>query len=432
MTQDRFDTSLEMPSGRTGPESTSIAPSASSVDRDSDEPGEPVALQYFDYCEPGGPEGDHWERIAREAGAIARAGYDAVWVQSPTEPATENSNGYNPRDHLTWESPLGSEGDFERMVDTLEESGEVGVYVDTIVNHAATKEPGDGTYAHLDSREHFHHPDADGRTTGRLFDLWSLDHTNETVSRHLRAYVEKIAQMGCNGVRWDAAKHVPRWFFEEYLNEWVDGHDFFRVGEVFDGDVGFLESYVDTGMSCFDYPLFFTMQDAFRPDGDFQWLQGTIEHDDCLLGRDAYHTMTFVSNHDESAPPLERLAYAFVLTAPGYPVVYSNHAIDGEGVDYTAPWLQNLVWIKRTLANGEQFVRHADHDLFVHERFGSLLAGLNKAGTERTEWVYTSWDGTELYDYSGTMPPVETDEDGWVELTVPGGEWVCYAPTWEQ
>jgi len=392
--------------------------------------GEPVALQYFDYHEPRGPEGDHWRRITREADAIANAGYDAVWVQSPTEPVSPNSNGYNPRNHLVWDSPLGSEADFKGMVEALAESdhGDLGVYVDAIVNHTGTKSPGDGVYEHLDDEAHYHHPHADGRTTMQLFDLWDLDQTNGEVTRHLRAYVEKIAQVGCAGVRWDAAKHVPRWYFEEYLNEWVARHDLFRVGEVFDGDVDFLEWYVDSGMNCFDYPLFFTIQETFRPDGDFRWLQGCLEHDDCLLARNSYHASTFVSNHDESAPPLERLAYAFVLTAPGYPVVYANHAIPEAGVDYAAPWLQNLIWIKRTLASGELFVRHAGCDVFVHERFGSLLTGLNKADRARTQWVYTSWPDTPLYDYSDTAGGRRTDEDGWVELTIPANDWVCYVP----
>lgn len=400
------------------------------VERVGGDAGEPVALQYFDYHEPRGPEGDHWRRIAREAESIARSGYDAVWVQPPTEPVTPDSNGYNPRNHLVWDSPLGSESDFEGMVEALAGSshGEVGVYVDAIVNHTGTKDPGNGVYEHLDSEEYYHHPDQDGRTTMQLFDLWDLDQTNGSVTRHLRAYVEKIAGMGCAGVRWDAAKHVPRWYFEEYLNEWVDRHDLFRVGEVFDGNVDFLESYVETGMNCFDYPLFFTMQDAFRPDGDFRWLQGVVEHDDCLLARNSYHASTFVSNHDESAPPLERLAYAFVLTAPGYPVVYTNHAIPDAGIDYAAPWLQNLVWIKRNMVGGDLYVRHADRDLLVHERFDTLLTGINKAGTPRTRWVYTSWDDTPLYDYTGTMAERRTDEDGWVELTVPARDWVCYAP----
>jgi alpha-amylase len=391
--------------------------------------GEPVALQYFDYHEELGPEGDHWNRIAREAGRIARSGYDAIWVQPPMEPNTPDSNGYNPRNHLEWDSPLGTEAEFEEMVETLSNTrhGGVGVYIDAIVNHTGTDEPGDETYEHLDDPEHYHHPNEDGRTTMQLFDLWDLDQTNPEVSRHLRAYIEKIAQMGCEGVRWDAAKHVPMWFFDEYLNEWANRHDFFRVGEVFDGDVDFLQAYAGTGMRAFDYPLFFTMHDAFHEGGDFRWLEGVLDHEDCLLGRDPDSAATFVANHDEGPPQLSQLAYAFILTSPGYPFVYSNHA-KAEGVDYDAAWLQNLVWIRRTFAGGEQFVRHSDRDLFVHERYRNLLTGINKADCPRTEWVYTGWEETTLRDYTETEEEIETDGDGWVELTVPAKGWVCYAP----
>jgi alpha-amylase len=432
MSRDLIDTAVsdDVANGnRAGTEATVGPTGATLVETGAAAGGEPVALQYFDYDDSVGPDGDHWERISREAELIARSGYDAVWVQPPMEPNTENSNGYNPRDHLTWDSPLGSEADFERMVDALGDArhGEVGVYIDAIVNHTATDDPGDGTYAHLDDPEYYHHPHEGGRTTMQLFDLWDLDQTHEMVGRHLRAYVEKIAQMGCAGVRWDAAKHVPMWFFEEYLNEWVDQHDLFRVGEVFDGDVDFLEAYVDTGMNCFDYPLFFTMHDALREGGDMRWLQGVIEHGDCLLGRDSYHASTFVANHDEGPPQLQQLAYAFILTAPGYPIVYSNHANE-EGVDYAAPWLQNLVWIKRTLASGEYYIRHADRDLFVHERHENLLTGINKADAPRSEWVYTGWEDETLTDYTGQMETITTDDEGWVELTVPAKGWACYAP----
>lgn len=410
---------------RTASASTSV----SVADGRSTATGEPVGLQYFDYDEGLGPTGDHWNRIAREADRIARAGYSAVWVQPPMEPNTSDSNGYNPRDHLTWDSPLGTESEFEAMVGALADAqaGDVEVYIDAIINHTATDDPGDGTYAHLDDPEHYHHPHEGGRTTMRLFDLWDLDQTNPEVTRHLRAYVEKIAQTGCAGVRWDAAKHVPMWYFDEFLNEWADSHDFFRVGEVFDGDTDFLQAYTDTGMRAFDYPLFFTMHDAFHEGGDLRWLEGVIQHEDCLLGRDPDSAVTFVANHDEGPPQLSRLAYAFILTAPGYPFVYSNHAT-AEGVAYDAEWLSNLVWIKRTLADGEQFIRYADRDLFVHERYQNLLTGINKADCPRTEWVYTGWEETTLQDYAGNEGAVETDEDGWVELTVPAKGWVCYAP----
>jgi len=171
-----------------------MATSATTVTDGQETAGEPVALQYFDYHEPGGPEGDHWDRIAKEAELIAGSGYDAVWVQPPMEPVTEQSNGYNPSDHLTWDSPLGSEDAFERMVEELGEA------------------------------------------------------------------------------------------------------------------------------------------------------------------------------------------------------------------------------------------RHADRDLFVHEREGSLLAAINKADHERTEHVYTTWSDRELHDYTGSMDARQTGEEGWVELSVPANSWVCYAP----
>lgn len=387
--------------------------------------GEPVALQYFDYGDYG-PVGNHWDRIKNEAGSIGGARYDKVWVQCPAKPNTDNSNGYNPRDLLTWNGALGEEWQFDQMVSELANNG-VGVIVDSVVNHTGTTEPSGGHYPQFPDESYFHDPYADSRTNKQLYGLWDLKHEDGRVNDQLYRFVKKIADKGCAGYRWDAAKHVPKWWFRDYGNKWADDLGMFKVGEVYDGNTDFVEDYANTGMNVFDYPLHYALKSAFKYGGNLSEVANAVRNGDSILGRQAYRASTFVDNHDDDPPENEKLAYAFILTAPGYPMVFSNHA-KPEGVDYDAPWLTNLTWIKNNLAGGDMYFRHDSQNLLIHERYNNLLTGINQDGYDRTKWVYTSWRNQELQDYTGTGSNVWVNGDGWCNIEIPAGDWVCYAP----
>ncbi|WP_139246710.1 alpha-amylase family protein [Halogranum amylolyticum] len=117
-----------------------------------------------------------------------------------------------------------------------------------------------------------------------------------------------------------------------------------------------------------DYPLYFTMREkAFDSDGD----PSTLD-DAGLVALHPRRTVTFVSNHDSPPPENEMLAYAYILTYEGYPRVYSGRIdIDDEAIS-------NLLSIRRTYAAGPALIRHAGSDLYVFERQGNLLVGLNR------------------------------------------------------
>jgi glycosidase len=174
----------------------------------------------------------------------------------------------------------------------------------------------------------------------------------------------------------------------------------------------------------------------------------------------------FAHSHDEDPPGKLELAYAYILTRVGTPVVYftGNNLADNEdkeenGItwmrkgydgalgDYNMGTIPNLVYIHNQFARGREWTRWADGDFFAHERYddinsngqpnsgeGLLLVALNDSGSDQTRnGIQTSFaPGTVLKDYSGRNPDTVTvGSDGKVNIRVPGwwGQgFVCYAP----
>jgi glycosidase len=174
----------------------------------------------------------------------------------------------------------------------------------------------------------------------------------------------------------------------------------------------------------------------------------------------------FAHSHDEDPPGKLELAYAYILTRVGTPVVYftGNNLADNEdkeenGItwmrkgydgalgDYNMGTIPNLIYVHNQFARGREWTRWAEGDFFVHERFqdtnnngqpnsgeGLLLVALNDSGSDQTRnGIQTAFEpGTRLKDYSGrNLDTVIVGADGRVNIRVPAGNgqgFVCYAP----
>jgi alpha-amylase len=314
------------------------------------------------------------------------------------------------------------EDDVTAMVEAAHDQG-LDVIADAVMNHMAEGVDFDA-FPHFDWDDFRHEgPIRDDEDDWELEnrDLEGLPDLRQESARvrdHLEAYVQKYADCGVDGLRWDAVKHMPVWFFRDYANPWAVACDLYTVGEVLHGSVSYCERYLDTGMSVMDYPLYFTMREtAFGSDGDLRTLDGAG-----LVAQQPRRTVTFVSNHDSPPPEHEMLAYAYILTYEGYPRVYSGCIDINDGA------ISDLLSIRRTYAAGSAVTRHTGRDMYVFERQGNLLVGLNRTTEWRTVAVQTSWETESLTDHSGSVERVVTDADGQVELCIPPTGWVCYAP----
>lgn len=438
----------------------------------TDEGGEPVLYQYF-HAE--------WRDIEADMQRLAEVGVDGIWVPQPATSKLDWEHqttadqegyygdahpyygylephpplGYQPVDYRDLDSSYGTEAALESMIEAAH-AHDIDVIVDVVLNHVATADGPDGEVElpQFDRDEHFH----DYGTLGEdcywqeeeddeeralyecdLMGLPSFDHEHEHVQSEQADYIRRIADLGADGLRYDAAGHIWPWYFEYEINPLADDLGLWRVGEVWDGDKATVTEFANTGMTVFDFPLYYAIMDAFE-DGDMTALAQDeargIVHDN----PDA--AVTFVQNHDVSGPnvgvddgddPADyseegievELAHAYILSFEGTPMLFLTQ---GSSADIDDPYLEDLIWVKRNLASGPAIDRWVDEDLYVFEREGNLLAGINNGFGERSEWVETSWTNETLVDYTGNRGEVTTNDDGWIELTVGAGSYVMYAP----
>lgn len=425
-------------------------------------PEDGVGYQYFHR---------EWTAIEADLERVADLGASAVWIPQPAvsklswEDQTYGDRegfyegeqsaygrerdphpplGYQPVDLREFDSAHGTEDELASLIETAHELG-LDVIVDVVLNHMANPDGPDGEveYPQFDPDEHFHDYgtlgddcELEGEAADYECDLLalpSLDVEHPEVQAAHRAYLEKVADLGADGIRIDAAAHIWPWYLEEYVNRWADELGLWRVGEVWDeADVDKLLAFADTGMTVFDFPLFGAIAEAFE--------DGSMEELSQDAARGVVHerpevAVTFVQNHDATGPGVEpnepegravELAEAFVLAYAGTPMLYRGGAEDRPELEDED--LRALVEVSRTLAEGPVIDRHVDEDVYVFEREGNLLAGINTAEEARTVTVETDWRTEPLVDRAGDGANVTTGPDCAIELTVPAEGWVMYAP----
>jgi alpha-amylase len=359
-----------------------------------------------------------WRMVIDHLPMIRAAGYTAVLL-SPHESACggARSLGYDPFDFRSFQSAHGTEADLAELIGKAHRL-RIQVYADVVLNHMCSH---NFTYPRF-SRRDFHtfgairDPNDQWQVeNGALSGLEDLDQDSPYVRGELWNFIVKTNNMGFDGFRWDAAKHVPLWYWRDHVLANVRRWGKYSFGEVLNGDVGYLSSYVAAGMAVTDYALYFAMRDSFRFGGNLAALDGAG-----LAAADGPGALTFVENHDVGPPANRRLAYAFIAAYPGYPAFFD--------VDLTDPALSNLAWVQNTLAAGPYVNRFKDADTIVFTRGDRLLAGINQGGSWVSRSVQTPWVDTPIHDYSGHVADAHTDQAGRVEIWIPPTGYVMMAP----
>jgi alpha-amylase len=369
--------------------------------------------------QPGDPVRPWTWRLIREHLAMIRAaGYTAVLI-SPHQQACGGgqSLGYDPFDFRSFDSAHGTAKELADLVRQAHGHG-LSIYADMVLNHMCSNNFKYPRFGRNDFHQFGGIRDFNDQwqvENGALFGLEDLKHESPYVRGELFNFLVKTNNLGFDGYRWDAAKHVPRWYWSDHIVNNVRRWGKFNFGEVYSGDLGYLFSYVATGMAVTDYALYFALRDNFRFGGNLAALDGAG-----VAGRDGLNAVTFVQNHDVGPPPNRLLAHAFIAAYPGYPAFYD--------VDLRDPAINNLVWIQNTLAAGPYVSRYKDADTIVFTRGTSLLAGINQNGGWVSKWVQTPWVNTRLHDYTGHVEDEVTNDQGWVELWIPPLSYVMMAP----
>lgn len=370
-----------------------------------------------------------WTAMERKMQAAANLGIDAIWIPPPTKSCSGTfSVGYDPYDRWdlgdkfqqgTWETLWGSRAELESLIGTAHNLG-ILVYADAVLNHNGAGM----NYTYPDfSYTDFHHngPILDWNDqwwleNGDLFGLEDLKQEKPYVRDHLLEWIEWIqTEVGIDGFRYDAVKHVPYWFWDE-VGEVDQGYTF---GEALSGDVGYVEWYATTGMDMVDFPLYYVLMDVFSA-GATRWL-GDLQ----AAGLSTDISVMFIENHDVPGPAKKNLAYAYILTRGGNVHIFVE--------DLLNPWLRNklknMIWVHHNLGWGEQDWKVSARDQIVYERRGNLLVGINRSLGDDTRTVTTSFRSVWLHDQSGHNPnDVWVDGSGQTTITIPADNYVFYAP----
>lgn len=359
-----------------------------------------------------------WKDIMANMGRIRDMGFTTILVSPHMSTcAGDFSAGYDPYDFDNFNSGFGTESDLGWLIGTAHFYN-IQVYADMPLNHMC---PSSYVYPKF-SYNDFHHNggitdwnDWNNRETHDLFGLNDLAQESEYVRGQLFNFVVKSSNFGFDGFRWDAAKHVPLWFWKDHIVNNVNSWGKFNYGEVYSANLDELQQYANTGMAVTDYNLFDAITSAFRYGGDLSQLDGRG-----FAARNASAAVTFVENHDVGAPPNRTMAYAFISAYPGYPFYYSNTMDD--------PAIKNLVWVHNHKANGAYINRYKDHDVLVFERDRSLLAGFNQTDHWVDVWVDTGWRNANLHDYTGFAGDTSAGSDGRVKVSIPPLGYVMLSP----
>jgi glycosidase len=157
-----------------------------------------------------------------------------------------------------------------------------------------------------------------------------------------------LGETGIDGIRQDTMSYVPRWFWNRWNTALARQYPRMdAVGEVYDGDSALVSFFqggraqydgIDTKMrSLFDYPSYYPLRRAFANGNSFHDLASDEAHD--WLFPNPNYLVTFLGNHDVSrfmnengaTPAGLELAYTFLLTNRGIPLIYYGDEIGMQG-----------------------------------------------------------------------------------------------------
>ncbi|QDY43921.1 alpha-amylase [Candidatus Pantoea soli] len=163
----------------------------------------------------------------------------------------------------------------------------------------------------------------------------NIDFRNRAATEEIKYWARWILDTtGCNGFRLDAVKHIPAWFYKEWIDhvQEVASEPLFIVAEYWSFEREKLQQYLDQvegKTMLFDAPLQLNFHLASTQGSRYDLSQifaGT------LVEADPFHAVTLVANHDTQPlqsleAPVEAwfkpLAYALILLREnGVPCVF--------------------------------------------------------------------------------------------------------------
>jgi alpha-amylase len=159
----------------------------------------------------------------------------------------------------------------------------------------------------------------------RLANLPDLNQDNTFVRETLKTWVkDTVAKFGFDGIRVDTVPEVKKDFWDEYR----EAAGVYQVGEVFNGDIGYVSSFQGHLDATLNYPLYFAIKSVWDYKQSMFTLR-TTKQQEAASFQDTSVLGNFIDNHDNvrflnanDNWELLKGALAFNLFNEGIPIVY--------------------------------------------------------------------------------------------------------------
>lgn len=320
--------------------------------KDTD-PKNDVLMQTFGWDEYQQPRiaaaGGLYNYYLNQADYLSEAGFDMIWLPPPSQ--STGGVGYLPTKLYNFsQTSWGSEAELKAMLDKFN-ALQMYPIADIVVNHrngttgyTDFTEPtwGCETICYNDDGGSLHSAQYVGCKPSGANDTGDdfgggrdLDHTSTVVQEGVKEFLRRLKVLGYKGWRWDVAKGFSSYYFGVYNKA---SQPYYSVGEYWDGNANTLINWIngtDGTSGVFDFALYYTFSGAFKTK-NFSALNAGGRMPG-LAGRSGYDdkAVTFLDNHDTFVHDTYtddydvEMAYAYILTHPGIPKVFSPHYYGG-------------------------------------------------------------------------------------------------------
>lgn len=446
---------------------------------------------------PQGFHGGDWKGLTARLDYLKDLQVDALWISCPYLNQrdffeSDGFHGYWPKDFTQPEPSFGNREDLKELIDQAHQRG-IKVILDVVLNHTSYDHP------FVKSRPEWFHQNGNiaspfqwDMENGSLAGLPDLDQDRPEVQQYLTQVHQEWRDLGFDGFRLDAVRHVPENFLRQFDRDMKqDRPEFFSVGEAFWQDPNFVAGYQNRTLdSMFDFPLAYAIREVFAGDPTrtpevrqrlAQQLSQLNDQEAARMLRSGHTSLpmthlskifaqdvfydnpgrmaTLIDNHDmvrfmsDTGGDLRKLelALAFLYAVRGTPCIYygTEVGMEGFGVDNRNdmewgknPQLQDrfaqLVALRKSseaLQTGRQIERLATQDSYALSRVRpdeEVVCLFNNANQTRRVRVPLDPDssGRSFRDMLGGSSL--TVEEGFLEVELPPKGYAFYqwlAPT---
>jgi len=288
-------------------------------------------------------------------------GVTALWL-TPVYDNAGDYHGYGAVDFYGAEEQFGSLATFRELVDAAHRSG-IKIVLDQVANHTGplhpwVKDAPTPTWFHGTAAEHpannwqiwtVTNPRAGPELRRGTLDGWfagtlpDLNQDDPEVARYLiQNSLWWIGQTGVDAIRQDTLPYVPVPYWREWMGVVRRQYPTLKViGEAWDSDAAVVSFFQNEARvdALFDFPLFNAVRDVFARGKPIRALPASLAHD--RLYRDPDALVTFLGLHDTARFLHEtgadaaglKLAWTFLLTTRGIPMIYYGDEIGMRGGD---------------------------------------------------------------------------------------------------